>query len=284
MISIIIPAYNAAATIGEQLAALAAEEVDGPWEVVVADNGSTDDTRATVLAWTTRLPDLRVVDAGQRSGAAHARNVGVRVSRGEHLLMCDADDVIGHGWIGHLAGALRQHSLVCGLIDRAALNPRFASLWRGRAPVAGPMLQHDYLPVAPSGNLGVRRDLFDALHGFDVTLARGQDTDFTWRAIQAGAALHVVPEAILYVRLPAARRDWLRRAGATGGFGPALSASPAARMRRLPPRDALRAYGKLLSLVPAVVGDAPAACSWAYEAGVRGGRLVASARTRTMFL
>ena len=68
VVSVVIPARNAAATIDDQLEALAAQEVDDPWEVVVSDNGSRDTTAARARAWASRLNSLRVVDASGASG------------------------------------------------------------------------------------------------------------------------------------------------------------------------------------------------------------------------
>src|SRR6185295_6515304 len=59
--SVVIPAYNAAATIGAQLDALAAQTYNGAWEVLVCDNGSSDTTLEVVASYTDRLPRLRVV-------------------------------------------------------------------------------------------------------------------------------------------------------------------------------------------------------------------------------
>lgn len=287
MISVVIPAYNVAATIGEQLAALAAEQPDEPWEVIVADNGSTDDTRGVAAAWSNRLPDLRVIDAGQRRGPSHARNAGVAAARGERILLTDADDVIGPGWVQHLGSALREHRFVCGLIDRSELNPAFASLWRRRVPVSGPRTQHDHLLVAPTGNVGFRRELFDELGGFDLSLTRGQDTDFSWRAIQGGAPPHVVPEAIVYYRLPERPRDWLRKGWGDGQSAVVVYLRHRDRgMRRRPGREALRSYATVLRQLPGVLRehDRPATCIWAYDAGVYAGRIRGSARQRTLFL
>src|SRR5690606_10578144 len=92
-ISVVIPARDAARWIDAQLGALACQEVPVPWEVVVADNGSTDDTVARAEAWADRLP-VRVVDASGRPGPNHARNQGTAAARGDLLLYCDADDVV----------------------------------------------------------------------------------------------------------------------------------------------------------------------------------------------
>jgi glycosyltransferase involved in cell wall biosynthesis len=62
-ISVIVPARDAAATIGGQLAALAAQRYEGSWEVIVADNGSADATATVADRWIGRIPGLRVVTA-----------------------------------------------------------------------------------------------------------------------------------------------------------------------------------------------------------------------------
>ncbi len=107
-VSVVIPARDAEATIGEQLAALAEQRYNGDWEVVVADNGSTDATAATVERWRQRLPALRVLPVGAAKGINTARNAGALAARGEHLLYCDADDVVRPGWIAGLARAPRR--------------------------------------------------------------------------------------------------------------------------------------------------------------------------------
>ena len=79
-LSVILPCFNASATIGHQLDALTAQRWDKRWEVIVADNGSTDASRTVAESYKDRL-DLRVVDASDRKGASHARNVGASAAR-----------------------------------------------------------------------------------------------------------------------------------------------------------------------------------------------------------
>ena len=62
-LSIVIPCRNAARTIAVQLDALCAQQWRGGWEVIVADNGSTDGTQAIVEGYSRRLPGLRLIDA-----------------------------------------------------------------------------------------------------------------------------------------------------------------------------------------------------------------------------
>ena len=90
---------NAEAHLGGQLEALAAQECDLPWELVVSDNGSTDRSLAIVREYRDRLPRLVVVDSSARRGPAAARNDGVRAAGGSLIVFCDTDDVVGPGWL-----------------------------------------------------------------------------------------------------------------------------------------------------------------------------------------
>jgi glycosyltransferase involved in cell wall biosynthesis len=112
-LSVVVPCRNAAETLGEQLEALTRQSFRALWEVVVVDDGSTDDTRAVAEGFLDRLP-LVVVDAGDgHHSPARARNVGVQAARGERILFCDSDDVVDDGWGSALEHALDEHGFVC---------------------------------------------------------------------------------------------------------------------------------------------------------------------------
>jgi len=92
-VTVIIPAYNSAATIAETLASVQQQSFDD-WEVVVSDDGSTDDTDGVVEA----LADPRVrVIHGPNTGPAGARNRALEQSSGELVAFLDADDL----WLPH---------------------------------------------------------------------------------------------------------------------------------------------------------------------------------------
>ena len=108
LLSIVIPAFNAASTIGAMLESLAQQSASVDWEVVVAENGSTDATRALVATYCDRLPSLRIVDASASSGAAYARNLGVREAKGDQIVFLDADDEVGTDFIQAVSRALTR--------------------------------------------------------------------------------------------------------------------------------------------------------------------------------
>jgi glycosyltransferase involved in cell wall biosynthesis len=205
---VVIACYNAAATIADQLEALAQQSWGHAWEVIVVNNCSTDDSVAVVNRYRNRIANLRLVDASEKQGQAYALNVGVRVARAPYVAFCDADDVVGKGWVSAMGAALEHQELVSGPHDISRLNSPEVQRSRGNAQPTGiqQYTNPPYLPHAGSGNMGVQRALFESLHGFDESMPALFDTDFCWRAQLAGAKLTAVEQAVLHIRY----RDSLR--------------------------------------------------------------------------
>lgn len=121
-VSVIIPCLNAADTIGIQLEELANQQLPELMEVIVSDNGSTDETIAVVQQYKERLPNLYIVEATAKKGAAYTRNTGILAASGDAFLFIDADDKIAPGWLSAMTKALLEHDLVIGSIDLKYLN------------------------------------------------------------------------------------------------------------------------------------------------------------------
>jgi glycosyltransferase involved in cell wall biosynthesis len=201
--SVIVCVRNGAATIGEQLAALAEQDYGDSWEVVVVDNGSTDATLEVIGPWRARLPSLRIVPAAERVGLAYARNVGVAAAAGRRLAFCDADDVADTRWLAELAAGLGQADIVGGRLELDLLNSQLARTWRGLGDgdLRRPILL-DYLPYAVGANFAVRRDAFERVEGCDEAFQFcGDDVDLSWRIQRGGGRLAFREEAIMHYRL-----------------------------------------------------------------------------------
>jgi glycosyltransferase involved in cell wall biosynthesis len=200
--SVILPVRNGAATIGQQLAALAAQEIGTPWELLVVDNGSTDATRQVAEAWRDRLP-LTLIDAAGRPGISHTRNTGAAAARADLLLFCDSDDVVQPGWAMALVEGLAEADVVGGRTRDdllGGLEKGGGAPWREAHPA-------DRLPsasggpaYAPGANFAVRRRVVEALGGWDSTIPAAEDIDFSWRAQQAGFRLGFAPRAVVAYR------------------------------------------------------------------------------------
>jgi glycosyltransferase involved in cell wall biosynthesis len=203
-LSVIIPCLNAATTIGAQLEALAMQQWDKEWEVIVADNGSTDDTRPIVEQYRNRLPNLRIVDASRRRGQPYALNVAAAAANGDALAFCDADDQVAAGWVAAMGEALLEHDFVACRIDLTKLNPPWVqSIFQEHAQQHGKLLKAwfpPYLGHAGGGTLGVKKSLHQVVDGFDEALPYHHDTDFCFKVQLRGVELRCIPEAVLHIR------------------------------------------------------------------------------------
>ena len=211
MLSVVIACRNAEATLGVQLEALAREPRHSEWDILLCDNGSTDDTIAVAESYRARLPRLRIVAAGENPGPAYARNVGAAQTRARWLAFVDADDEIAPGWIDAMFAALDAHAFVAGRFEPTRLNS--AAVLRSRPLQQDEGLQDSgigpRLPHAGAGNMGIHRSVFQAVGGFDVALGCLEDTDLCWRVQLAGVPLVFWPDAVVHVRLRSTmRRMW----------------------------------------------------------------------------
>lgn len=201
-LSVIIPSYNAADTIGVQLEALASQRWSEPWEVIASDNGSTDETLAVIERYRERLQNLRVVDSSDRRGAAYARNTGAQAATGEALAFCDADDEVAPGWVAAIGEELLRYDFVASRLDIEKLNAPWVQKSHGISQRDGvPKYRYPpYLPHAGGSGLGVKRSLHEAIGGFDESMRVLEDTDYCWRIQLTGTELRFVPDAVVHVR------------------------------------------------------------------------------------
>ncbi len=274
-LSVIIPCLNAEATLGEQLEALAVQQWPGWWEVIVADNGSSDGSLAVVELFAQRLPRLRAVDASQRRGQAHARNVGAAAAEGEGLLFCDADDVVAPGWVAALGTALASHDFVASRYEIERLNPPRIAASRGNPQAEGlnPYTYPPFLPHAGGGGLGVKRSLHRQVGGFDETMSVLEDTDYCWRIQLAGTPLVFAGDAVVHIRYRQSLDGIFRQTLAYGEHNVAIYRAYRDRgMPRLGWMPGLARWAKLLLSCPTVL--IPGRRSrWIHQLAWRLGRL-----------
>ncbi|RUP33597.1 MULTISPECIES: glycosyltransferase family 2 protein [Mycolicibacterium] len=192
MISVVIPCRDGAGVLAKQLDAVLAQETSTEFEIVVADNGSTDGTADLVRSY--RDPRVRLVDAGRAPGANVARNVGIAASKGDFILLTDADDVVHNGWIeAYHRAFMGGAQAVGGGLDRILGDGTLLAQERRLYPA---LARKDVF--ANGTNCGFTRELFSRVHGFDESFKGGADeVDFFWRAAEAGFMLEFVPDAVV---------------------------------------------------------------------------------------
>ena len=206
--SVIVPAYQAAATIGLCLDALNAQTVTRDlYEVIVVDDGSTDGTGEIA-----RCAGAQVI-VQPNSGAAAARNRGAAVARGDLLLFTDADCAPVPGWIAalvapfvdeHVAGAKGTY-----LTDQRALVSRFTQLeYQDRYDRMADVESIDFVDTYSAA---YRRDIFLANAGFDPAFRFDEDQEFSFRLTEKGYRLVFAPAAQVYHRHNATLAAYIRR-------------------------------------------------------------------------
>ena len=223
-VSVIVTYFEAPEALALTLAALEGQSYPNElFEVVIVDDGS----RPSLAAPSDTPLQLRVVHQEDRGfGLARARNTGARAATHEILVFLDCDMMPEAGWLTaharwhHAASdaltlGFRAHVDVAG-IDAETVRRRPASLgdlFAGR-PVQRPewieghmertenlTSDHDDLfRVVTGGNLGVARDFFETVGGYDESFTRwgAEDTEFGYRAFTQGGLLVPVPEAMCW--------------------------------------------------------------------------------------
>jgi glycosyltransferase involved in cell wall biosynthesis len=189
LVSVIMPAYNAAEHIAEALESALAQDWR-PLEIVVVDDGSTDDTAAIVA----RYPDVVYVRQ-ENQGPSAARNAAAEHSSGEFVANFDSDDLLPTTRVSDQAGFLLAHPEVGAVFGRQEwMN---APDWMARDTVYGDV---DGIPLS---SVMFRRNVFFDLGGYDTSFVHGEDMDLLVRMRERGIAYHVIPEIVLYRRYQA---------------------------------------------------------------------------------
>lgn len=288
-LSVVIPFRTALPQLVEQLEALSRQKPAGSWEVVIADNGSGSDLHVLVDAMAARLPQLTIIDASDRRGAAHARNVGVRAARGEFVCFVDADDVVDDGWLAALETALADHDFVACQIDHERLNDILQRTARGLKQCKGLFDWYGtFLKFSGSGTLAVRRALHEQVGGFDETFVRGgEDQDYCWRIqTETGAVLHFVPDAVIAYRYRFGLRGTFRQARDYGAFHVHLYRKWRNRGLQVPMPQWRAGFWSWIRVLASIrlVRSRPDFANWLWRVGQLVGMAEESIKLRTLLL
>jgi GT2 family glycosyltransferase len=314
-VSVIIPAYNAAAFLPATLRSIFAQS-SPPGEIIVVDDGSTDDTIAVARSFGVRVIALT------NGGPSAARNAGMRAATGEYVAFLDADDLWAPEKLAMQCAALRAYGRpafsftdfrifdAAGIHERSSglgHHPAFRAIVKRAAKVNArrdilvaadgkhPVLHESY--IQPSSVL-VRLADARAVGGWDETLRMSEDQEFLLRLFKILPAVGIMQALLLY-RRHAAQASASAASIRAGYFDVArrIAAAPqrypAGDARYLARTEFLR-YFKL-GFVQARVGQFDAAASsfeqslkarWTLRAGVAllGSRFCRSAAGRRVFV
>jgi len=286
VVSVIVPCHgDAADVLHEQLASLAAQDLDRPWELLIADNGATPATVAVATSFKSAIPGLRVVDVRAHPGQAYAVNAAARLARSDELVLLDSDDVVAVDYVRLVHEALRDHTFVGGRLDSETLNPGWLRSRRRPMQCDGLDTVLDAArPVVVGAAMAVRRSAFEAVGGFDETMDTQIDLDLSWRLQAAGHEPTFVGDAVVCYRYRQHLSSLWRQERAYGiGEARLYAKHRAGGLPRRRLRRTLRGWVEVTVAVPGVVTRAGRA-RLVTRAGAAYGRRVGSIRHRTMYL
>jgi len=210
-VTVIIVTWNSARHIGRCLGSIEKQSVR-PFDVIVVDNGSTDETLRIVEAQ--RGLNLKVQGLKVNTGFAAANNLGVRMARGEWVALLNADAFPAEDWIEQLRAAQRAHPDVSCFASRLIMAERTDVLdgegdayhpsglaWRqnhGEPVASAPRVQGDSFSACAAAAL-FERQAFLAVGGFDEDyFAYFEDVDVGFRLRLQGRECLYVPEAVVH--------------------------------------------------------------------------------------
>ncbi len=187
-VSVIVPVYNSERFLAEALDSIARQSAP-PAEIVVVDDGSTDESAAIAA----RYPSVRLVRQAN-AGVSAARNAGLAAATGERLAFLDADDLFLPGKLAAQALALDAHPEWDGVFGHV------------RHFLASPELADQFVCPPPQpgyffGTLLARRELFARVGGLDPSVVMGELAEWVARATDGGAQFGVLPEIVLERRV-----------------------------------------------------------------------------------
>jgi glycosyltransferase involved in cell wall biosynthesis len=186
-VSIVIPCHNQARFLPDAIDSALAQTVP-PHEVIVVDDGSTDDVAAVVR----RYDGVKLIRQ-DNAGVSAARNTGVRAARGTWIATLDADDKLAPAYIERLIG---KADIVSSTLETFGAESRTWKPPKAR-PTTADFVRMNHIMCCSL----FRREWWERVGGYDEAMRNGyEDWDFWVRCSAAGAGVLAVPETLFYYR------------------------------------------------------------------------------------
>lgn len=192
LISVIVPAYNAAVFLTEAIQSIQQQCYD-PLEIIVIDDGSTDETSEIAKNFNNIL---RYVYQ-ENQGPAVARNTGLKLAEGEIIAFLDADDLWPENKLNSQLAYFNQEPSLEIVIGRVQCLLR-------EDTTTGEVKFKEFAQPTIAVNLGAglfKKSVFDKLGYFDLSLRQSEDVDLFMRIREAGVSMATIETVTLYYRI-----------------------------------------------------------------------------------
>jgi glycosyltransferase involved in cell wall biosynthesis len=224
-VSVVMPVYNAGRWLAQALDSVAAQTYRDR-ELVVVDDGSTEDRTRAILDAVARRPGVTIHRTENR-GPALARNLGIERARGAYILPLDADDYLEPDFLAKTVPLLDADPTLDVAYTWVGLVGSHHGVWRTGAFSVKDLLVRCTIHVASL----FRRELWAAVGGYDPRFVEScEDWDFWLGAAERGATARCVPEVLVHYRRTSTSRE---RHSRTPGISTRLMRTLVAKHRAL---------------------------------------------------
>jgi glycosyltransferase involved in cell wall biosynthesis len=214
-VSVVIPVRNGARWLSDVIEAIVGECSGRPFEVLVIDDGSEDDSCRTAAQFSDR--GIRLLP-GPGKGAAAAVNAGLRAAKFPFVAQIDQDVVVNRGWLSSLVAVMADEGVaaVQGWYVRDPSAPLPARLMALDLEQRYAAVDDGRTDHVCTGNVLWRRQAVEQVGGLTEALGYGYDNDLSYRLVAAGWRLAICADARSYHRW---RDDWAGYLTQQYGFG-----------------------------------------------------------------
>lgn len=192
-VSVIVPCHNAAAYLSEALDSLVRQR-PMPWEIIVIDDGSSDDSAAIAESYGSPVRCHRQ----RQQGIAATRNRGLSLAGGELIAFLDADDLWPEDSLNLRLNELMQNPAMDGVFG---LVEAFASPELSEEEKQKLQVPQGTQAGRLAGALLLRREVFERVGEFDTTFEVGETLDWIARAEEQGLTMGLVDSVVLHRRI-----------------------------------------------------------------------------------
>ncbi len=201
LVSIIIPCYNNEKVIAETIDSALSQSYSSI-EIIVVDDGSTDQSAKVVQDISSKHPDI-IFHSKENRGPSHTRNFGAQISKGEFLIFLDADDKLHPDYVKKCIAEYQRNPELNIVYSGAEFFGNKSGIWKLPDFEPTSFLLNNCIPIFAM----LRRDVFFDVGKFDENMHFIEDWELWIRILKKYPGVYKIPETLFYYRKSAAKNS-----------------------------------------------------------------------------